>query len=260
MNARTWKVSEVSAAAHVTVRTLHHYDDIGLLVPTGRSDAGYRLYTAGDLRRLRQILLYRELGFSLEGIRQMLDDPGYDQERALREQRALILEKIARLRGMIEGIDATLGALDEGEDMATDQLFSERAAFNHEDYEDEARERWGQTDAYKESARRTRSYGPEQWAQIKEEAASIGAAAAQRLGAGEPPTAPAAMDVAEEHRQHISRWFYPCDHAMHGSLADMYEADERFKRHYEDQAEGLAAWFAAAIRANGRRAAIDRQR
>ena len=119
---------------------------------------------------------------------------------------------------------------------------------------DEARERWGDTEAYKESARRTKRYRPDDWARIKAEGEAVEAALADLLRAGEPADGAQAMDLAEQARLHIHRWFYPCSHRMHAGLADMYVADARFTAHYEERAAGLAAFVATAIRANGRRA------
>lgn len=121
-------------------------------------------------------------------------------------------------------------------------------------YADEARERWGNTDAYKESARRTKQYKPEDWARIKAESEAVEAGMAEALLAGEPADGAKAMELAERARLHIDRWFYPCSHRMHVGLADMYMADARFTAHYEERAPGLAAFVAAAIKANARRA------
>lgn len=120
---------------------------------------------------------------------------------------------------------------------------------------DEARERWGHTDAYKESARRAKAFGPQDWARIKAEGEDIEAGMAALLAAGEAPDGEKAMALAEQARLHIARWFYPCSHKMHAGLADMYMADARFTAHYEERAAGLAAFVAGAIKANARRGA-----
>jgi len=125
--------------------------------------------------------------------------------------------------------------------------------FENGPYEDEARERWGDTEAFKESARRTKRYKPEDWAKIKAEGEGVEAAMAALLSAGEAADGPKAMDLAERARLHIDRWFYPCSRGMHAALADMYTADARFAAHYEERAAGLAAFVADAIRANARR-------
>jgi len=119
----------------------------------------------------------------------------------------------------------------------------------------EAKERWGHTDAYKESAKRTASYSRADWDEMKAETEAIEAGFAEALGKGAPADGEQAMDLAEEARLQIDRRFYPCSHAMHANLAEMYTADTRFRAHYDDRAEGLAEYVAAAIRANQARQA-----
>jgi len=122
--------------------------------------------------------------------------------------------------------------------------------FDHARYEAEARERWGGTDAYQESARRTKRYTKEDWARINAAQEGIEAGFADAMAAGDPPEGERARHLAEQARLHIDRWFYPCSHRMHAGLAEMYVADPRFRAHYDDRAPGLAGYVAAAIRAN----------
>ena len=246
-------VGEVAALARVTVRTLHHYDRIGLLVPSRRAESGYRLYGYADLERLRQILLLRELGFGLDAIGQMLDAGAYDQRRALIAQRELLRERQRRTESIIAGVDRALEAMEEKRPMAKAEMFEGLEDFDHEQYEDEARERWGKTDAYKESMRRTRRYTKDDWTRIKAEAEDVMARLAALLGEGAEAASRSARALAEEHRCHIDRWFYPCSHQMHAGLADMYTADPRFTEHFEKRGEGLAAFFREAILANAAR-------
>lgn len=121
-------------------------------------------------------------------------------------------------------------------------------------YADEARERWGDTEAYRESQRRTSTYTPEDWERIKAESAEVGRGLVAALNAGTPADDPAVMDLAEEHRRQISRWFYDCGYDIHRGLADMYVADPRFTDTYEEQAPGLARYLHDAIHANAARA------
>lgn len=125
---------------------------------------------------------------------------------------------------------------------------------DHASYEAEARERWGETDAYRTSLQRTRDYSPADWKKIKSELEGIEAGLAAAMAAGDPADGERAMGLAEEARLHVDRWFYPCSHAMHGGLAEMYVSDDRFRAHYDDRADGLAEYVAAAIRANVARA------
>lgn len=248
----TYGIGDVARLSGVTVRTLHHYDDIGLLVPAQRTDAGYRRYDDADLLRLQEILLGREQGLSLEDIRRLLDDPHHDRRRTLREHRRRLVERARRTDEMVRAVDAALAMLegDEGGSMSGHELFN---GFDPAQYEAEAEERWGGTDAYRESAKRAKRYGPAEWGQIKDEQAGIYADARAALQAGVATDAPEAMDIAERHRRSIERWFYPCSTEMHLGLADMWEADERFAATMDARGAGMTAFLAAAVRANARR-------
>jgi len=240
-------VGEVAELAGVTVRALHHYDELGLLSPGGRSEASYRLYSYDDLARLQEILIWRQLGFSLAEIRDLLDDPRYDRLGALERQRSMVEHELERLRALAKAVDAAIEAHRNGTRMEEASMFE---GFDPSEYEDEARARWGHTEAYQESMRRTQGYGEAEWAAIGGESEEIVLELGSLLRAGEPADGAAARALAERHRRHISRWFYPCSPQMHRGLAEMYVADERFKRTYERHAEGLAAYFHDAIVAN----------
>ncbi|MDX1510790.1 MAG: MerR family transcriptional regulator [Nitriliruptorales bacterium] len=249
-------VSEVARLAGVTVRTLHHYDEIGRVRPSGRTDAGHRLYDREAIERLQAVLLYRELGLALADIQRLLSDPDWDREQALLEHREQLEKQADRLGHLIAAVDAELDALRNGTTMnETDMLevFGQTYVDHHADWEAEAAERWGDTDAYAESQRRTSQYTKEDWQRIAEEGSAIERDAAALFLDGVEPTSEAATEVAERHRQHISGSFYDCTHEIHVGLADMYVADERFRAHYDEQAEGLAEWLQLAILANADR-------
>jgi MerR family transcriptional regulator, thiopeptide resistance regulator len=235
-------VSEVAELTGVTVRALHHYDELGLLCPCERSEAGYRLYSYDDLARLREILIWRRLGFSLNEIRSLLDDPGHDRLAALERQRDLVEAEIDRLGALAVAVQEAIDAELSGTRLEETNMFE---GFDPSEYEDEARERWGHTEAYQESARRTQGYGQAEWDAIRREGAEIVNELVALMRAGEPATGAPAL--AERHREHLSRWFYPCSPQMHRGLAEMYVADERFRRNYEREAEGLATYFHDAI-------------
>lgn len=248
---RGYQVKEVARITRVTVRTLHHYDEIGLLVPSQRTEAGYRLYDDEDLRRLQQILIGRELGMSLEMVRRMLDEPGFDRRVALLEQREQLRERGERIEAMLASVDAALRSMEGVDTVDMKELFD---GFDPAEHEEEARTRWGGTDAYKESMRRTKSYKKEDWLRLKAEAKVLMDRLAEVFRAGAASGSAEAMDIAEEHRLHIDRWFYPLSRQAHVGLAGMYVADPRFKATYEKVAPGLAEYYAAAIRANAGRA------
>ncbi|MFO0744395.1 MAG: MerR family transcriptional regulator [Myxococcota bacterium] len=238
----------MAGLARISVRALHHYDALGLLRPSGRTQAGYRLYTDADLERLQQVLFHRELGFPLEEIRRILSDTNFDRRAALALQRQQLVTKRDRLQAMLDLVDATIDRIDQGKTMSAKEIFGD---FRPADHEDEVRERWGETEAYAESARRTKRYGESEQRQIRAEMEAIERDFVTLMEAGVSPDDARAGAVAERHRQHIERWFYPCAPAMHRGLGDLYLADARFAKHYDDRKAGLAQYVRDAIHARG---------
>ncbi len=246
---RIYKVNDVSRLTGVSIRTLHYYEEIGLLVPSRRTDAGYRLYTDEDLLRLQQILIHRELGLSLEHIRRSLDAPSFKFRDALLAQRKQLEARAERTALMIAAVDAALGVMDsKGGDM--EKMFE---GFDPAKYEAEAQQRWGGMDAYQEAARRTKRYTKEDWARHRAEQDAIYRDAAALMAAGKSASDADAKAVAERHRLFIDRWFYPCSHNAHRGLASLYESDSRFAEGIDAHAAGLSGFLAAAIRANADR-------
>ncbi len=251
--SRTYQVKDVARFAGVSVRTLHHYDAIGLLVPGARTAAGYRLYTDSDLLRLQQVLVGRELGLALEEIRRSFDDPHFDLESALLIQKERLRERAKATEAMMRSIDVALAAFDghgNTKELNVEQLFE---GFNPSQYEEEVRNRWGTSEAFSESAKRTKGYSPDEWKTIKAEHAALCDAAYAALKAGKSPSDATVVDIAERHRLYIDRWFYPCSHQLHCGLASMYESDERFARSIDKHGDGLTPFLAESIRANASR-------
>lgn len=249
----TWTVGQVAERSGVTVRTLHHYDEIGLLRPSRRSASGYRLYTDEDLVRLQHVVVYRRLGFSLEEVAVLLDDPDADVAAHLRRQRAAVMSRLDELAELVSAIDRALEAEVSGIQLTPEEqreLFGEDF---EEEYQEQARERWGDTDAWRQSQQRTSQYTKAEWEGMKAEVDGINARFIEALQAGEPADSPAAMDAAEAHRQHITRWFYDCPTEMHANISEMYVSDPRFTKTYEDQATGLAQYVRDAVHANAAR-------
>lgn len=247
--SKTYKVKQVAKITGVSIRTLHYYDEIGLLVPFGRSQAGYRLYNDDNLLRLQQILIGRSLGLALEEIRLSLDDDRFDYAKSLQRQRAQLVDRLGQTHQMIAAIDQTLSGL-EGPKPRLDftAIFD---GFNPRDYDEEAAARWAQTDAYRESALRTKSYKHADWTSMKLELASIWQDAAQAMQNGELADSETALEIADRHREHICRWFYHLTPEAHSKLADMWEADDRFRSNIDKFGDGLTPWVAAAVRAAG---------
>lgn len=246
----SYSVGQVAGFAGVTVRTLHHYDEIGLLAPVGRSHAGHRRYSDADLDRLQQILFYRELGFSLDEVAALLDDPDADPRAHLRRQHELLTARIGELQKMAEAVEHAMEASKVGIDLTPEEKFEVFGDKDPERYAQEAEERWGGTDTYAESQRRAARHTKDDWKRMQAEVADWGERYDALMAAGEPATGERAMDMAEEHRQHITKWFYECGFEIHCGLGEMYVADERFKEFYESMRPGLAEHLRDAILAN----------
>jgi len=159
--------------------------------------------------------VWRQLGFSLAEIRALLDDPDHDRVFALRRQRELVDGQLERLGATARALDAALAAHANGTEPQEATMFE---GFKATDYEDEARERWGDTNAYHESAARTAGYGEREWREIGTQSELITTDFAAALAAGEPATAESVRAIAERHRRHISEWFYACSPQLHRGL------------------------------------------
>lgn len=242
-----YKVGEVARMSAVSVRTLHHYDEIGLLVPSGRTEAGYRLYSPADLERLAQILFYRELEFGLEEIASILADPAQGTEHHLRRQHGLLRRRLARTEVLLKAIEQEMEARAMGMSLTPEEQLEVFGTDRLPEYQQEAERRWGDTDAWRESQRRAAAYTKEDWVEIKREADANLNAFAAALAAGETAGGSRARELADAHRAHITRWFYDCDHRMHARMAELYVSDPRFTAHYEDAAPGLARYVRDAI-------------
>ena len=247
---RILTVGAVARLAGVTVRTLHHYDEIGLLKPSDRSDAGYRRYSEADLERLQRILFYRELGFGLDQVKDAMTDGSADASAHLRRQHALLQDRIGRLQRMVSAVEKALEARTMGINLTPEERFEVFGDFDPDQHAAEVEERWGDTDAYRESARRTKGYRKADWQAIKAEGQAAVDQLVAAMQAGKPADSPEAMEGAEAHRAQIDRWFYPCSYEMQVGLAEMYLADPRFTATYEKIAPGLARYVHDAIKAN----------
>ena len=258
-------VGRVADLVGVSVRTLHHWDAIGLVRPSGRSWSGYRLYDADDVARIHRVLVYRELGLALAQIGEILDDPSVDPREHLQRQRTLLEERIRRLERTARAVDEMIERTDmtdtTGQDRHAAPLSPEEQAriFGTDwdpAYQDEARERWGGTDAWAQSAARTRQWDAGQWQEVKDEVEALEAALAEALGRGVVPGSEEANALAERHRDTIDR-HYDCTRSMQVVLARMYTEDPRFAAHYDERAEGLAAFVRQVIEENARTHGVD---
>ncbi|MCW2961139.1 MAG: transcriptional regulator [Thermoleophilia bacterium] len=246
-------VSEVAALAGVSVRTLHHYDEIGVLAPLARSEAGYRLYSPADVTRLREILTWRRLDVPLRQIPQLLEATGADRRAILEDQRARIGDRIDELEQLADALDRAI-SITEADIVDTNQdIIDALGGFDPAEHGDETRQRWGHTDSYRESARRTKQYTPEQWRTIRAEAEDLTEDLAALFDEGVDPASQVAVAASEAWRLHVGRWFYDLTPDMQRNLGEMYVEDPRFTAHYdgpEDERAGFAAWMRDAFAAN----------
>lgn len=245
-------VGQVAETFGVTVRTLHHYDEVGLLHPSERTPAGYRLYTADDLRRLSTIVVYRRLDFSLEEIGELLEAEGDAVVEHLRRQRDAVRSRLAQMTDLVESIDHALEVAMNDRPATTEELKEIFGEGYREEYQDEAERRWGQTDAWKQSQERTTHWTTEDWARVKAETEAFEDDLAAAVTAGEPSDSEPAAALAERHRASIER-YYDCSHEFQICLAQMYLSDPRFTAYYDGLAPGTAQWLHDAIVANAAR-------
>ena len=238
------KVSEVAKLTGVTVRTLHYYDEIGLLKPSQVTESGYRLYSDGDLELLQQILFFRELDFSLGDIRKIMGNPAYDRETALRNHRQLLLQKRRHLDGLITLVENTL----KGEcDMSFKQFDGSEMEDIKKKYAAEVKERWGNTDTYAEYEEKTRDYDDPQWKLLKGEGAKILAEFGRNRHL--EPGSPEAQALVKKWQDYITANYYTCTPQILKSLAESYAGGGSMTENIDNAGgAGTGAFAREAIR------------
>jgi DNA-binding transcriptional MerR regulator len=237
-----YTVKEVAEIAKVSVRALHHYDEIGLLKPAGHSAAGYRLYDESNLERLQQVLFFKELGFDLKEIQRILSDPKFNRKRALVRHRKLLLERQERVAQLIASVDRTLEAIERKQPMSA-KMFE---GFDAARYEEEARQTWGGTPEWDENARRWKKYTDRDWDAIKKEGGEI----VENLAAlmNRAPDNPEVQKWIGRHHGQINDRIYACGPETYRGLADAYVQDPRFKAFYDTVKPGLAQFIRDAMK------------
>ena len=233
-------VNEVSRISGVSVRTLHHYDAIGLLKPTAVTEAGYRLYDSGALSRLQTVLLFRELQFPLKEIKAIIENPDFDREKALEQQLGLLRLHQKRLGELIALAEKILST------GVNDMDFSAFDKTEIENYAAEAKARWGATDAYKEFEERAKKKAAPDFGN-REGLMRIFAEMGRIKELG--PGSEEAQNSAAELRRFITDNYYTCTPEIFRSLGEMYAADERFRANIDAAGgSGTAAFAAEAIK------------
>lgn len=243
-----YKVKEVADLVGISVRTLHHYDQIGLLKPDTVTDNGYRLYSDTNLERLQQVLFFKEIGFSLEEVKEILDSPDFDRKQALQSHREILLKQRSRLEEIIRTVDKTIHSIEGGTEMEKREMFEGfdmRQIEEHKaKYAEEVRQKYDKK-TVEESERRTSSYTKDDWQNITKKSEDIYQRIISRMGFG--PADPQVQEAVAAWRQHITDYFYECTPEIFRGLGDLYVEDERFTENIDKYKAGLARFMREAM-------------
>lgn len=242
-----YSVKQLAKLAGVTVRTLHYYDEVGLLSPSFVEKNGYRKYERDELLKLQQILFFRELDFSIDEIKRIMSNPKYDMSAALGDQRAMLELKKKRITGLIKNIDQTIKQLKNQSNMNDEDMKELYDTFGEDTikkYADEVKQRWGHTDAYKQSMERSKNATKEDLEKYKKDSDIFMKKVAETADKG--ATSPEMQELIAQHFDALRMWYEP-NLEMYEGLAHMYVDDPRFTAYYEKYKPGLAKIFSDAM-------------
>ena len=249
-------VGEVSTLLGVSVRALHHWDETGLVHPSRRSAAGYRLYCEADIMRIQQVLVYRQTGMNLADIKMVLDEPETDAMTHLRRQRELVQGQVSHLQQMLNSIDMVMEIHQSGARISVAEMAEIWGTDWDPVYIEDAHAQWGDTEDWAESYRRKAQMSRADWERAHEETVALETALAEAMRSGVKPGSPEANALARWHRKDFNRWF-EVSTSKQVLIARGYVADERYARYYDKRAPGLAAWLKDIIDASARSEGVD---
>ncbi|WP_409304506.1 MerR family transcriptional regulator [Peribacillus sp. SCS-155] len=236
------KVKEVADLVGISVRTLHHYDEIGLLVPDEVTESGYRIYSDKNLEILQQILFFKELGFPLKNIKEIISSPSFDRREALELHRKMLLERRKRLDQIIATVEKTILYVKGEIEMSNNEKFI-GFDFTHNPYEQEARERWGDKAVDEANAKVGKMSGTEQETMKNEMDAIYTKLAALRFGSPSSTDAQAAIQEWYNLLNNIGSYSFD---AFKG-LGQLYVDDKRFTKNINKYGDGLAEFMRDAM-------------
>lgn len=237
-----YTVRQLAKIAGVSVRTLHYYDEIGLLKPSYIRSNGYRVYEEKELLKLEQILFFKELEFSLEDIVRIMNASDFDTLAALADQRKFLELKKARIDSLLSTIDKTINTLKGGGKIMNNNIATTQDQID--EYKKEAKKRWGNTDAYKQSEERTKHWTHDDYKRLTENANKFTQELAYTMDKGFD--SPEFQALIAKHYEGIGT-FYDCSLDMYRMLGEMYVSDPRFKAYYDKFRPGLAEFIKKAI-------------
>lgn len=244
-----YTVQKLGALAGISTRTLRYYDEFGILKPARINSSGYRIYGQAEVDRLQQILFYRELGLSLEGIRDIVTSPSFDGARALREHHDKLLQRRQQLDRLIANVEQTLAHTEGRITMSNDEKFvgfkQKLIDDNEQKYGQEIREKYGE-DAVEKSNRKLKNMTEEQYAAIQQLEADMFASLEQAMEDGDS-AGELAQKAADLHRQWLSFYWDTYTKEAHAGVAQMYVDDERFTAYYDKRRPGLAGFLRDAV-------------
>ncbi|MDA3847225.1 MAG: MerR family transcriptional regulator [Vallitaleaceae bacterium] len=243
-------INKVATLAGITVRTLHYYDEIGLLVPKVMNDNQYRIYSKEDIKTLQDILFFKELGFKLSDIKGILGTDGYNRLDVLKQHKKVIGMKMSHLKGIMETLESTINEEEGGiamNDIERFEAFNMEAIEAHnKQFAKEIKEKYGQSDAYAESQQKTKQYDAKDWGRINDESLVIYKAFHELKNLN--PNHVLLQEQVAKWQNYITRNFYTCTKPILSGLADMYIEDERFKENIDKNGEGIAGVMHDAIK------------
>ena len=238
-------IKEFAELTGVSVRTLHYYDEIGILKPSFvDKQNGYRYYNDDSIIKMQEILFYRELDFPLKEIRLILSSPDYDKKTALKEQKNLLTLKKDRLERLITALDSAM----KGEKIAMNVFDNSEFSAKRNEYAKEAKEKWSNTDAFRESEEKTKGYTEKKWNDINSAMNDIMAEFAKCKSDGFTPDSKEAQTLVKKWQDFITENYYKCTKEILAGLGEMYIADERFKANIDKHGSGTAQFMCDAIK------------
>lgn len=240
---KLYSINDLSKLSGLSKRTLHYYDEIGLLKPDHILDNGYRKYETSSLRRLQEICFYKELDFPLKEILRLLNHPHYDAQAALINQRDLLQLKKKRLQALIDLLEDNI----KGEHKMDFNAFSAKEIRAHQDkYSQATKDKYGHSPAYKMASKKYETYSDQALVMIQTHYDEIFKALAQSVG--QDPQSPGVQELVKQWQDHISNFYYTCTDQILAGLADMYRDDETFRASMDKYGPGTTDLLIEAIK------------
>jgi DNA-binding transcriptional MerR regulator len=244
-----YTVQKLGSLAGVSTRTLRYYDEIGILKPARISSSGYRIYGEAEVNRLQQILFYRELGVSLDSIKDIVTAPSFDGANALKKHREKLLEKRNQLDILIANVDKTIASTEGRIKMSNKEKFEgfkkKMIDDNEKKYGKEIREKYGK-DTVEKSNTKMMNMTEEQYYEVTKLAEEVTSTLAEAFKNGDP-SSDIAQKAADLHKKWLTFYWSEYSKEAHAGLAQMYVDDERFTAYYDKEQPGTAEFLRDAV-------------